>query len=400
MKNMRSFSFFSKIAFCIASILVITLNACAVSSCWSISRPIKNSWDDLAIRISGNNLVWVTNPGGGKSEILSYDGNTVTQITYNVLDEYYPDVSGSNIVWSDSDGQIYLYNGTAKTKITSDPLFSSYFSVIPRISGTNIVWQCQYSLSEVDYEILFYNGSTVTRLTNNDFDDIAPQISGQNIAWECYDGSDYEIFYHDETGTRQVTNNSTDDALGGVSGTRVAYCRDGEIYMYNAQTNMNVRLTKNAIYEYLPVISGSNMAWVGYQETAQEIFYFDGFNIIQLTNNSYADYAPQICGSNVVWQGDVNGFSQIFYWDGQTITQVTNTAYRNTDPQISETTIAWIAQIPGVGPEVMTAKRCSFLKQGDLNGDAVVNLKDLAILASNWLVDCAALSNPCVPDNI
>jgi hypothetical protein len=44
--------------------------------------------------------------------------------------------------------------------------------------------------------------------------------------------------------------------------------------------------------------------------------------------------------------------------------------------------------------------RCSFQPQGDLNGDCVVNLEDLAIIARNWLTNCTEdPNNPtCHPE--
>ena len=45
-----------------------------------------------------------------------------------------------------------------------------------------------------DYEIVLYDGTTTTQLTNNSYDDSYPQVSGSNVVWHGSDGNDYEIF--------------------------------------------------------------------------------------------------------------------------------------------------------------------------------------------------------------
>ena len=76
----------------------------------------------------------------------------VTQLTDNSYDDFYPQVSGSNVVWHGFGGS----------------------------GGTG--------------EVFLYNGSDTTQLTNNSYDDLYPQVSGSTIAWYGWDGSDWEIF--------------------------------------------------------------------------------------------------------------------------------------------------------------------------------------------------------------
>jgi hypothetical protein len=53
----------------------------------------------------------------------------------------------------------------------------------------------------------------VTRPTNNSRDDVAPQInSAGQVAWELWDGVDYEIDFWDGSSIRPLTNNSTNDS--------------------------------------------------------------------------------------------------------------------------------------------------------------------------------------------
>jgi hypothetical protein len=65
-----------------------------------------------------------------------------------------------------------------------------------RSSGDNIVW-----VSNIDgnaTEIYYYNGSTTTQLTNNNYSNGLAQISGNNVVWYSYDvnDGDTEIYYY------------------------------------------------------------------------------------------------------------------------------------------------------------------------------------------------------------
>ena len=56
-----------------------------------------------------------------------------------------------------------------------------------------------------------------------------------------------------------------------------------------------------------------------------------------------------------------------------------------------------VPTVPGVHPPHITATLgidniagyCLFAPQGDMNGDCRVDLLDLALLAGNWIIDCA-----------
>ena len=55
---------------------------------------------------------------GSDHEIMLYDGDTTTQITYTDLDESPPETDGMSIVWTatvgtwpNHEGEVFLYNG-------------------------------------------------------------------------------------------------------------------------------------------------------------------------------------------------------------------------------------------------------------------------------------------------
>jgi len=152
--------------------------------------------------ISGSNVVWYAQDGSvdNDCEIYFWDGVSITQITDNSIDDWDPDLSGSNVVWArddGNDGEIYLWDGVTTTQITNN----STGDVEPAISGSNVVWACDDD-NDYYYEICLWDGVTTTQITDNDTDDRRPAISGSNVVWYGCDGGtlfdctggDWEIY--------------------------------------------------------------------------------------------------------------------------------------------------------------------------------------------------------------
>ncbi|MEB3189974.1 MAG: Calx-beta domain-containing protein [Snowella sp.] len=112
--------------------------------------------------------------------------------SYNIYNESAPQISGSNVTW-ESDGKIYLFNGTTTTQISSSFVSASN----PFISGNNVTWN-QGNI------VYLYNGTTATVTTINDgfaggygVAQLWEQaISGTNVAALGYnaDASSYEVY--------------------------------------------------------------------------------------------------------------------------------------------------------------------------------------------------------------
>ena len=73
------------------------------------------------------------------------------------------------------------------------PLSTGERNQFPQVSGTFVVWQGKAALAD-DFEIYFWNGTTVQPLTDNNYDDTMPQIYGQKVVWLGADGGDDDIF--------------------------------------------------------------------------------------------------------------------------------------------------------------------------------------------------------------
>lgn len=76
----------------------------------------------------------------------------IVALTNNQAEDWYPDVSGWQVVW-ESGYAIYLWDGSTITNITN----SGAQEFEPTISGSNVVWECLYDWLEEDVGICVTN---------------------------------------------------------------------------------------------------------------------------------------------------------------------------------------------------------------------------------------------------
>ena len=174
------------------------------------------------------------------------------------------------------------------TRITNDSDGSPAFDHYPDISGSNVVWthcdgESGTECLDGDYEIHFWDGVITIPITNNETSDWLPRISGSNVVWTQCDGGtgpycadgDLEIYLWDGAVTTQITNNTTDDWAPAISGSNVVwYGSDGtnksEIYLWTAGTT--VPITDNSVSDMYPAISGANVVWMRDDGNDYEIY--------------------------------------------------------------------------------------------------------------------------------
>lgn len=137
------------------------------------------------------------------SLVFAVEGWTIAQITEQVRAECVVDtsqivqMSGKYVVWQQNDGndwEIFYYDGNSVTQVTDnnddDRLMWNLETSNPgqNISGKNIVWfrQSYYPGRE---DIYFYDGNCVTQLTNNAAGQFSrdPKISGTYVTWKTDD---------------------------------------------------------------------------------------------------------------------------------------------------------------------------------------------------------------------
>jgi dipeptidyl aminopeptidase/acylaminoacyl peptidase len=165
-----------------------------------------------------------------------------------------------------------------------------------------------YSLRDGNYEIyvMYTDGTSQTRLTNNPADDERPVWSpdGNKIAFTSNRDGNFEIYVMNVDGTNptRLTNNPASDigAVWSPDGNKIAFFtnRDGnnEIYVMNADGTSQTRLTNNPADDRLP------------------------------------DWSPD--GTKIVFSSSRNGFYEIYVMnaDGTSPTLLTNTTAGNDNP--------------------------------------------------------------------
>ena len=107
------------------------------------------------------------------------------------------------------------------------------------------------------------------------------------------------------------------------------------------------QLTDNDLVDTLPQISGNNIVWRANDGNDDEIFFYDGNNIIQITDNNLFDVAHVISGNNIAWVGSIsnpleNSFADvsIFFYDGNTTLKLGDVGTLSI-PAISGNNVVW-----------------------------------------------------------
>ncbi len=102
------------------------------------------------------------------------------------------------------------------------------------------------------------------------------------------------------------------------------------------------KLTDNDLAESNPVISGSNIAWRGWDGNDWEIFLYDGVSTTQITDNNVDDKHMTMSGDYLSWQADDGNDREIFLYDGTGITQLTDNDHDDHSPRVSDGNVAWM----------------------------------------------------------
>ena len=250
----------------------------------STTQLTDNDYNDRHPRINDSGyVVWQ-----GGYEIFLYDGTSTTQLTDNDYDDVVPQINDSGYVVWQGGYEIFLYDGTSTTQLTDN----DYDDIVPQINDNGyVVWygcdtaDCTVS-GDGDAEVFLYDGTSTIQLTNNDYPDVSPQINNSGwVVWKGCDtvlqacnyqgGGDWEILLYDGTSTTQITDNAYNDYDPQINsdGTVVWYGDDGtgyEIYHHDGTTT--AQLTNNAYFDrYVQINDEGWVAWQRWNGSNYEI---------------------------------------------------------------------------------------------------------------------------------
>ncbi len=259
-----------------------------------IKQLTNNTYEDNTPQVWDNMVVW-HGFRNRESEVFMWSGSEIIQLTNNIHPDGNPHIYKNRIVWTGEDGhdfEIYLWNGKTVAQITNDS--SNNFH--PRLSETSVVWECYDGHDE---EICQLREGNLKKITNNDYADIWPIVSQDCIVWRGQinkDLSGWELFFWNGSTVTQLTNNTLQEGAPAISGEHVVWHvsdgNDNEIFQWQGK-KIN-QLTTNETEDINPQVAGDCIVWQGYDGNDYEIFLWNGQTIIQITDNDFDDIAPVI----------------------------------------------------------------------------------------------------------
>ncbi len=127
-----------------------------------------------------------------------------------------------------------------------------------------------------DYEIFFYDGSTIKQITNNSYNENGLQLNekGHMVWYGEPDGADREIFFYDGSTVIQLTHNSISEDLPKINanGNVVWYAR-GEIFLYDGSRIREIRKASGSRGDPSPDMSANrDIIWREYDRKGGEIY--------------------------------------------------------------------------------------------------------------------------------
>jgi hypothetical protein len=316
-------------------------------------------------------------------------------------------VSGSNVIWVGYNGspapwsggsttEIYFYDGNSVTRLTDD----AFSDGIQQISGSYAAWSSAEQTGQYTwaYSLVVYDGNDTRRIIDNvnQASSVNSSISGPNVVYLGTDGLDTELYIHniDANTITPLTSNNYYDSSASIDGSYIVWAGKGgtigsdwEILFYDWTTT--TRITNNDYEDSSPVVSGKNLLWRGKDGGSGsdfDLFFYKGTVPIKLTVNEYNDNGS-ISGDNVTWSGYDGVDNEIFFYEGGNVTQLTDNSIDDAYPKISGKNVVWRVHDGNDDEIFLAVSRCYPKPAADLSGDCRVTLKDLAILFSEWL-DC------------
>ncbi|MBU1023892.1 hypothetical protein KKB99_06385, partial [bacterium] len=307
---------------------------------WFIFKVTDNQKNDIMPVIHGDQIVFRGYYNGtGDAETLLYDlrtGNTINVSDNGHWLDYEPFVNNGQVVWrslteTNSDtGRIHFWDGETTTIIAEydkgpfdgySGFPPSWHSLMATLSNGQIVW-AQWDGN--DYEIMLWNGDTITQLTDNESDDYEPFIENGQVTW-----------------------------TGGIE-------PNTEIFFWDGDTIINV---SNCIQgDDDPMLSNGRVVWSQTVPNGSEIMMWDGDQIHQITSNNVNDYEAWASNGWITWHSWVVDDSHwaVFYWDGQEEKRLTDNTLDEGGPSLYDNKLVF-GRIEAEGDdEIMLAMREKF----------------------------------------
>ena len=276
-------------------------------------------------------------------------GFAIFQIT-DTNDDIYngpPSLYNGTIAWKAQDhntlwyGEIFYWDGTTITNVSNN---DDYPDAGPSLYDGTIAWAGMTGL-------FYWDGTNSTEVPDTTNIDLAcPEpvsLYNGTVAWVGRVGNDHDIYYWDGTNSTKVTSESLlwVDSLSLFEGT-IAWTPGGlyaYIFLWDGTETIKRWNTNGAQH----AVSLSNTGFAHeyhHQDTDKSVIYYWAYPITYPTftyESEYDNKAPSLYEGTIAWQSWDGHDWEIFYWDGTSVMQVTDNDVDDTAPSLYNGSIAW-----------------------------------------------------------
>ena len=286
-----------------------------------------NEFDDNDPHINASGIVVWAGSVGPDKEIFLYDGTSTTQLTDNEFDDNDPHINASGIVvWAGSDGfddEIFLYDGTGTAQLTDN----DYDDTDPRINaGGQVVW-CGQAGTDHTTEIFLYDGAISTRLTDDGHDDDNARISdnGQVVWTKRTSSYSWDVLLYNGSTITKLSGEAY-SISGNIqpqinAGGQVVWeqehplNRTQEIFLFDGSTT--TLLTAPGLHEWAPHLNDNGwVVWCGEDPLSMSaaVFVYDGTTTTMIPQSQSPGIESLRISNNgqVTWSSYVDSNYDVF----------------------------------------------------------------------------------------
>ncbi len=293
-------------------------------------RLTDNNYHDGNAAVHNGRVAWrglIPQPDGTNVfQIFYYDGSLIRQLSQN--GQYgsnitSPSINNGQVAWGQPMSYdqnvwgLFFYDGTTVRQIEmpSGMVYKGSISIGNASAWTPFLSNGRVAITAFDghdYEVLVWENGSFSQLTNNSTDDIALSIDGSYVLISGYDGgTDTEIFLWNGTYMTKITDNNFDEWSGNVAMSNgwVAWAdldatgRKEQVFLWDGISKRQISNNRYGLntQAYL-VMHNGKVAWTASDGNDMEVYVWNGSATYQLTNNSVNDYARGINNGQVVFE--------------------------------------------------------------------------------------------------
>jgi hypothetical protein len=280
-------------------------------------------------------------------------GFQVERLTHDLVVDSTPQIADLRIAWLRGREVHLLENGTM-LQLTEGTGTQTHASL--RATATLVAWRTCGLFDGIScwepWRLFVYDGEEVVPLTAPGSDVTALDADGSSLAWVASG----DVYLHDGEETERLTRWLLDGLVPAsrvaLSGPTVVWEAGGDLHRYHlgkldVLTDASYPGSRQGFFDL--DASDGRVVWSDAVGDDQEIFLFDGEEVLQLTDDDAQQYFPRISGGRVVWQVtglDGGDDAEIHLFDGEASAPLTDNDFPDTFPQVSATHVVWVAK-PG-----------------------------------------------------